>query len=116
MYGKQYLRRKEGQKKMITLPLDPNEFGVSFESQSPNSMFTFQTVIGGLQGQETKAQGLFYDLNFGSPSDHVTNIKVLDNTLPAVIEVVNPTAFDKGEGPPVSLVLWDKEKANRNSN
>ena len=101
---------------MITLPLDPNEFGVSFESQSPNSMFTFRTVIGGLQGQETKAQGLFYDLNFGSPSDPVTSIKVLDNNLAAVIEVENPTGFDKGEGPPVSLVLWDEEKANRNSN
>ena len=101
---------------MITLPLDPNEFEVSFESQFPNSMFTLQTVIGGLTGQETEAQGLFSDLNFDSPSDHVTSIKVLDDNLAAVIEVQNPTGFDKGESPPVSLVLWDEEKANRNSN
>ena len=115
-----YLRRKREtenlQYEVITLPIDPDEFEVSLESQSPNSMFTLQTVIGGLKGQETEAQGLFSDLNFGSPSDHVTSIKVLDNNLAAVIEVENPTGFDKGEGPPVSLVLWDEEKANRNSN
>ena len=89
---------------------------MSFESQSPNSMFTLQTVVGSLKGQETEAQGLVSDLNFGSPSDPVTSIKVLDNNLAAVIEVENPTGFDKGEGPPVSLVLWDEGKANRNSN
>ena len=69
-----------------------------------------------MKGQEIAAQGLFSNLNFDSPSDHVTSIKVLDDNLAAVIEVKNPTGFDKGEGPPVSLVLWDEEKANRNSN
>ena len=71
---------------------------VSIRVLVPNFNVHFTNSNWGLKGQEIAAQGLFSNLNFESPFDHVTSTKVLDDNLAAVIEVKNPTGFDNGEG------------------